>query len=83
MSTPRVAFVSHIHEEAPLALALKQVLERTVPDFSVWVSEQDITDGQQWLAALNAAIDAADDLLVLCSSKSLVSPMGELRGRHR
>ena len=78
--TPHVAFVSNSHEGAPLALALKRVPERAVPDLSVWVSEQEITDGKQWLAALNTALDAADDLLVLCSSTSLSAPWVNFEG---
>jgi hypothetical protein len=73
MSTSRRGFVSHVHAEAPLALALKEVLEAAVPDLEVWVSEQDIDIGKPWLEKLSAAMRDATDVLVLCSSRSLKS----------
>jgi hypothetical protein len=74
MSTPRRGFISHVHAEASLALVLKDVLEAAVPDYEVWVSEQDIGIGAPWLEKLSGAMDEATDVLVLCSSRSVRAP---------
>lgn len=67
-------FISHIHEEKPMAVALKSTLEERVPSCEVWVSSVDVAYGEQWLSALESAIEKADKVLVLCSQNALKSP---------
>ena len=64
-------FISHIHEEAPLAEALKRVLQGCLPGWRVWASSEDIAPGEQWAQELNKAMEAAKLILVLCSSRSI------------
>ena len=64
-------FISHIHQEAPLAEALKRVLQGCLPGSKVWVSSEDIAAGDQWGKELDDAMEAAELILVLCSTHSI------------
>ena len=67
-------FISHIHEEHPVAAALKAIIERRVPGCTVWVSGVDLKHGDQWLSELDSAMDSTDKVLVLCSRQSIDRP---------
>ena len=67
-------FISHIHEEAPLAKALKEELEATtVGQWRVFVSSDsaNITLGDQWFSKIDAALGGHRLLLALCSPASM------------
>lgn len=66
-------FISHITEEAQLALKLKQHLENALKA-KVFVSAEDIRLGDDWRASLRKALDEAHVLIVLCSRRSLSRP---------
>ena len=76
MPKPRI-FVSHINEEAPLAITLKSYLADDFLDFvEIFVSSdiESIAVGENWLASLDKALQEAFALLVLCSSASIDRP---------
>ena len=67
-------FISHIHEEAPLAKALKEELEATTAgQWQVFVSSDsaNITLGDQWFSKIDAALGGHRLLLALCSPASM------------
>lgn len=70
-------FVSHIHEEAPLAVTLKNWI---VPSFSgqckVFVSSDgdNIPPGDRWLDRIEDALAESSAFLVLCSPVSITRP---------
>ncbi|WP_321478106.1 toll/interleukin-1 receptor domain-containing protein [uncultured Paludibaculum sp.] len=70
-------FVSHTTGEAPIALALKDLLERTFPgSVTVFVSSDvhDLTPGDKWLRKIEAALKQSNLVLVICSPSSLTRP---------
>lgn len=70
-------FVSHINEEAPLALVLRDWLESSFPDLcEVFVSTDPscLPVGAKWLDHIDRALEEAVVLVVLCSSRSLPRP---------
>ena len=72
-----IIFISHITEEATLALTLKEWIESTfLGEISVFVSTgpEDITAGNQWFNTIENALDDTKVLLVLCSKESIVRP---------
>ncbi len=66
-------FLSHIAEEADIARALKEHLERAL-DVDVFVSGTDVPLGASWVAWLNEAMTGAERVLVLCSPLSFHQP---------
>lgn len=67
-------FISHIHEEAPLAKVFKEELEATsVGQWEVFVSSDkgSVTLGDQWFSKIDTALTGHRLLLVLCSPASL------------
>ena len=67
-------FISHIHEEAPLAKVFKEELEATsVGQWQVFVSSDkgSVTLGDQWFSKIDDALTGHSLLLVLCSPVSL------------
>lgn len=63
-------FISHIHEEAPIAKVLKTWLEACFPGhISAFVrsDNEDIPLGKKWLAEIEAAIDRSRLLIILIS----------------
>ncbi len=60
-------FISHIAEEAGVAIAVKHQLERAFDDVEVFVSSEDVDLGEAWLSSLLKAMDGAKAVLVLCS----------------
>ena len=76
MPKPRI-FVSHISEEAPLAITLKSHLSNDFLEFvDIFVSSdiESISAGTNWLDCLEKALMEAFALLVLCSSASIDRP---------
>ena len=68
-------FISHISEEAALASVLKEWIESTfLGQVDVFVSEHDISSGQQWFQRLGEELTDAKAMLVLCSERSVSSP---------
>jgi hypothetical protein len=71
------AFVSHTGEEAPIALTLRAAIDR---DFlgilQVFVSAEteDVGAGENWLQAVEAALQDSSIFLVLCSPTSISRP---------
>ena len=67
-------FVSHITEEAPIALAIKEWVESTFAgqcDVFVSSDRQDLPPGSQWLAGIDSALNDARALIVICSPSSI------------
>lgn len=76
-SPTRIVFLSHITEEAPVALALKKFIEESFDgQISVFASSalDDITPGQQWFREIEKALESCGVLLILCSPTSLTRP---------
>lgn len=70
-------FISHITEEAPIALLLKDWVESTfLGQWKVFVSSDsdDIPPGSSWLGEIDKALDEAKILLILCSPQSINRP---------
>jgi hypothetical protein len=65
-------FLSHWSNESTIALLLKEWLENVFDDINVFVSssENDIDYGQEWERAMFEALDQANLLIVLVSTKS-------------
>lgn len=72
--SPFCIFISHIHEEAPVAKELKQWLEACFPGHvAAFVSSdyEDIPLGRKWLAEIESAIDSSRLAISLISETSL------------
>jgi TIR domain len=70
-------FISHIHEEAELALLLKNWIEDTfLGQIEVFVSadDRDIVIGDEWFNRISQALDTAKVVLLLCSPESIKRP---------
>jgi hypothetical protein len=70
-------FVSHISEEAPLALLLKRHIGRDflgIIDVFASSDTESIAAGDNWLKSIEQALDRASLLLVLCSPASVRRP---------
>lgn len=70
-------FISHIKEEAPIALELKKFIEeKFLEEVSVFASSDvhDLTPGERWLAKIDQALRRSQVLLVVCSPSSLSRP---------
>ena len=75
-NTPKI-FLSHIHEEALLALVLKKWIEDTFPDrIKVFVSsdKKDIRAGEKWFDRIDGALGESQTFIVLCSQNSIKRP---------
>lgn len=73
---PRV-FVSHIGEEAAVASRLKQWVSESFPEqLSIFVSSDSdsIPPGAEWRNNLDAALEGASAMVVICSSEALNRP---------
>jgi len=71
--TPFSIFISHIHEEAPVAKALKEWLQACFPGHvSAFVSSdyEDIPLGKKWLAEIKSVMDRSRLLITLISPAS-------------
>lgn len=70
-------FISHIHEEADLALLLKSWIEDTfLGQIEVFVSadDRDIVIGDEWFNKISQSLDTAKVVLLLCSPVSIKRP---------
>ena len=72
---PMKVFISHISEEAALVSVLKNWIESTfLGQVNVFVSEYDISSGEQWFQRLGEELTDANAMLVLCSERSISRP---------
>jgi hypothetical protein len=70
-------FISHINEEAELALLLKDWIEESLLEkFTVFVSadDRDILPGDEWFKKISDALNSSKVILLLCSSRSISRP---------
>lgn len=70
-------FLSHIHEEAPLALVIKDWIESSFSGLNdVFVSSdiKDLPAGLRWLNEISDALDDSLTFIVLCSPHSIRRP---------
>lgn len=70
-------FISHIHEEAAVAMLLKNWIEETfLGQINVFVSadERDIVIGDEWFEKISDALNSAKVVLLLCSPSSIKRP---------
>lgn len=70
-------FISHINEEAPLAIELKKWIEQAFfSHCEVFVSShpKDLPAGTKWLETISTALESANILIVLCSMSSIARP---------
>ena len=72
---PMKVFISHISGAAALASVLKNWIESTfLGQVDVFVSDHDISSGEQWFQRLGEELTDAKAMLVLCSEKSISRP---------
>jgi len=74
---PTRLFVSHISEEAEIAALLKQTIEEDFLDLVKLFQSSDIGSivaGDDWLAAVQQALQDAKAVIVLCSHASIQRP---------
>ena len=72
---PMKVFISHISGEAALASVLKNWIESTfLGQVDVFVSEHDISSGEQWFQRLGEELTDAKAMFVLCSERSISRP---------
>jgi hypothetical protein len=77
MSKRASLFVSHISEESDVALLLRSMLEKDFLGLVKFFTSSDIGSigaGQDWLVAIQKALDEAALVLVLCSRASVQRP---------
>lgn len=70
-------FISHINEEAQLAVDLKKWIEESFSSqCDVFVSShpKDLPAGTKWLEEISKALEKASILIVLCSASSITRP---------
>ncbi len=69
-------FISHIGEEAPMAILLKKLLTSTFKDISVFVSSdfESIRTGKKWYDVIIERARAAKIVIVLLSKQSIHQP---------
>lgn len=70
-------FISHINEEAHLAIELKKWIEEVFSGHcKVFVSShpKDLPAGTKWLEEISKALESASILIVLCSTNSIARP---------
>lgn len=70
-------FISHINEEAQLAVDLKKWVEESFSSrCDVFVSShpKDLPAGTKWLEEISRALENASILIVLCSAGSIIRP---------
>ena len=74
---PRVVFISHIREEAPVAVVLQKMIRNAFLGFvKPFVSSdgESIQAGQKWLSSVESALTEAVIEIVLCSPQSIQKP---------
>lgn len=76
-SEQKIIFISHIHEEASIALVLKEWIESTfLGQRDVFVSSDnaDIPVGNKWWDDVDKSLEHAVAFIVLCSPNSITRP---------
>jgi len=77
MSEKLKVFISHIHEDAPFGLKLKEFFERNYrDDFDVFISsdKKQIPWGEEWANEIRNALDECKMMFVVCSPVSITRP---------
>lgn len=72
-----IVFISHITEEADLALKLKELIENSflgMIDVFVSSDETSISAGSRWLDNITESLSSCAVELILCSPKSVIRP---------
>jgi len=72
-----VVFISHITQETKLATLIQEHIEETfIGQIEVFVSSdgKSIQPGTRWLNTISANLQAAEVMLVLCSTSSIKRP---------
>lgn len=70
---PRV-FISYSHQEEPLGRTLKESIEKSVADSSVFLSSVDLELGERWLDELELQLAKATHVILVCSPQSVDRP---------
>jgi len=76
MSKPKI-FISHITEEAELAIVLKQFIEKKfLKTLDVFASshEESVKLGDDWLGTIKISLNESKLIIILCSPISVVRP---------
>lgn len=76
MEKPKI-FISHIKEEADIAIALKEFIERKfLKSLQIFVSahEESIKLGDDWINSIKASLEQSKLIIVLCSPISIHRP---------
>lgn len=67
----RVFFISHVHEDAELAVRLKDLIEDAFAGaVEVFVSSESIAPGDDWRRRIREHLQQADDFLILLTPRS-------------
>ena len=69
-------FISFIHEEEPVAVAVKELLRPSLGKWNVFLSSDkwQIFAGEQWLDRIKAELQPAKVVILLLSSRSVKRP---------
>ena len=70
-------FLSHIHEEKPLGVVLKEWIESTFNGNVVVFLSSDKKDnpaGGKWLEKVSSALEECHAMIILCSKESIIRP---------
>ena len=67
-------FISYIHEDEEVAQALRRFLEAKLPDVGVFVANDQLRLGDEWLATIRAALKSAKVVLALFSRAAIERP---------
>lgn len=70
-------FISHIHEESPIAKVLKEWIETTFSGNVVVFVSSDIRDlpaGKRWLNEIDSSLSSCSVFIMLCSPASVTRP---------
>src|SRR3712207_2344929 len=73
-------FVSYSRKDEPFAEAIEEALRKS--DKTVWRDRKDIRPTEEWIEAIYAGIEAADNFLFVISPDSLVSDVCSLELAH-
>lgn len=72
----KLVFLSHAATDQEIAIYLKSVIEKAIPDSDVFVSSdtEDLRPGDEWVKKIRENLRAARMLLLLASERGLIRP---------